>query len=97
VAGAKSSAYQLDKSMDVGDQYSHLPPLELQIIRFLLSQDQKDGVHVGTIARAIGKSDEDAEKLRFVLCSVRCGVMLTAIFKHCYGFFDGQWTSFQYY
>lgn len=72
MTGVKSSAYQLDNSMNVRDEYSHLPALEQQIIRFLISQDQKDGVHVGTIARAIGKSDEDAEKLRFVLCSVRC-------------------------
>lgn len=55
--------------MDIRDEYSHLPPLEQQIIRFLISQDQKDGVHVATIARAIGKSDEDADKLRSVSCS----------------------------
>ncbi|EKM82623.1 hypothetical protein AGABI1DRAFT_111214 [Agaricus bisporus var. burnettii JB137-S8] len=65
-----SSAYQLDNSMDIRDEYSHLPPLEQQIIRYLISQDQKDGVHVANIARAIGKSDEDADKLSTAMDSL---------------------------
>lgn len=53
--------------MDTRDEYSHLPDLQQQIVRFLISQDEKDGIHVGVIARAIGKSDADAEKLRYIL------------------------------
>ncbi|KAF9454554.1 replication protein A, subunit RPA32 [Macrolepiota fuliginosa MF-IS2] len=65
--GAGSSAYQVNNAMDTQDEYSSLAPLQQQIIRFLVSQDNKDGVHVGVIARALGKADLDAEKLSSAL------------------------------
>lgn len=55
------------------DQYSNLPALQRDIVRFILSQPPQDeGVHVAVIAKAIGASGEDARKIRFVLfcCSV---------------------------
>jgi hypothetical protein len=65
--GSGPSAYQANNnSMDTRDEYSHLPALHQQILRFLISQDSKDGVHVAAIARSVGKTDSDAQKLRSV-------------------------------
>lgn len=62
--GGGSAAYQLNNNtMDTRDEYSSLPPLQQQIVRFLIARDEKDGVHVGVIARNLDGGKVDAEKL----------------------------------
>lgn len=53
----KGSAYaaQSHSSATTSSQYSHLPKLEYAIITFMLNQPSKEeGVHVGSIAHAVG-------------------------------------------
>jgi len=72
--GSGPSVYQANTSaMDTRDEYSHLPALHQQIVRFLISQDSKDGVHVAAIARSVGKTDSDAQKLSEALDSLLDG------------------------
>lgn len=54
--------------MDTRDEYSHLPPLQQRIVRFLASRDDQDGVHLGVIARGIKQDNETlgAQEFRFV-------------------------------
>jgi replication factor A2 len=52
--------------MDTQDEYSLLPALQQQIVRYLISQDAKDGLHVATIARGLGMDKSEAQKLRSV-------------------------------
>ncbi|KDR81675.1 hypothetical protein GALMADRAFT_239789 [Galerina marginata CBS 339.88] len=64
--GANSgiSAYSAQNTAGAADQYSHLPPLQRDIVRFILNQPPRDeGIHVAVIAKAIGASGEDARKI----------------------------------
>ncbi|KAF8163362.1 hypothetical protein B0H34DRAFT_320662 [Crassisporium funariophilum] len=65
VAGTGISAYAAqNNSTGVKDQFSHLPPLQRSIVRFIMDQPPRDeGVHVAMIAKAIGASGEDARKI----------------------------------
>ncbi|KNZ71816.1 Replication factor A protein 2, partial [Termitomyces sp. J132] len=57
-----TSAYT-GQASKITDQYSHLPPLQQKIVRFIASQPQsEEGVHVSAIARAVG-SEGDAQKI----------------------------------
>ncbi|KAG6874207.1 hypothetical protein C0995_003753 [Termitomyces sp. Mi166 len=56
------SAYT-GQASKISDQYTHLPPLQQKIVRFIASQPlSEEGVHVSAIARAVG-SDGDAQKI----------------------------------
>lgn len=61
------SAYATQTNLPgVNDQFSHLPKLQRDIMRFIIDQPPRDeGVHVGLIAKAIlGRSDpENAPKI----------------------------------
>jgi len=49
------SAYTAQSNSTANDQFSHLPEIERTIIKFMLEQPQnEEGVHVGSIARAVG-------------------------------------------
>ncbi|KXN86895.1 Replication factor A protein 2 [Leucoagaricus sp. SymC.cos] len=66
VSGSGSSAYQLNNAMDTRDEYSNLPIMQQQIVRFLIQEQDasRNGVHVGDIARHLEKSGSvNAEKL----------------------------------
>ncbi|KAG6810185.1 hypothetical protein H0H92_012949, partial [Tricholoma furcatifolium] len=60
--GSSVSAYT-GQASKMSDQWSHLPPLQQNIVRFIASQPRSDeGVHVSVIARATG-TDGDAQKI----------------------------------
>ncbi|GLB34890.1 putative replication protein A, subunit RPA32 [Lyophyllum shimeji] len=63
-SGAAASAYTSPQAVSSApDEYSHLPPLQQKIIRFISAQPRSDeGVHVSSIARATG-TQGDAEKI----------------------------------
>lgn len=55
--GGSAYAAQSHSTATNTSQYSHLPKLEYAIITFILSQpSNNEGVHVGSIARAVGGS-----------------------------------------
>lgn len=55
------SAYTAPSRSTTSDQFAHLPDVDRTIINFLLSQPQDEqGVHVGFIARAVGKGADAA-------------------------------------
>ncbi|EFI28370.1 hypothetical protein CC1G_13904 [Coprinopsis cinerea okayama7 len=62
VVMADASVYNVG-STATSDQFSHLPVLQRQIVRFLQENSTSDeGVHVSAIARAVG-SGNDAQKI----------------------------------
>ncbi|PPQ73019.1 hypothetical protein CVT26_014667 [Gymnopilus dilepis] len=63
--GTNISAYSGQSAQPaIQDQYSHLPALQRDIVRFIQNQPHEDeGVHVAVIAKAIGASGEDARKI----------------------------------
>ncbi|PPQ87992.1 hypothetical protein CVT25_001071 [Psilocybe cyanescens] len=62
------SAYSAQNAGGPNDQYSHLPPLQRNIIRFILNQPpREEGIHVAAIAKAIGASGDDAHKISAAL------------------------------
>ncbi|KAG6845342.1 hypothetical protein H0H87_010799 [Tephrocybe sp. NHM501043] len=71
VSGLDPASAYAGQSSKISDQYSHLPALQQQIVRFIAAQPQSDeGVHVSIIARATG-SNGDAQKIRSC-ASVKC-------------------------
>ncbi|KAL9715212.1 Replication factor A protein 2 [Leucoagaricus gongylophorus] len=60
-----SSAYQLNNDV-TRDEYSNLPQLQQQVVRFLITQDDKNGVHIGVIARSLA-GKVNAEELSEVI------------------------------
>lgn len=60
-----ASAYTNQSRSAGNDQFSHLPPLQQSIARFILQQPPtEEGIHVAAIARAIG-IDGDAQRIRY--------------------------------
>jgi len=63
LADTNTSAYTSQSRPTATDQFSHLPPLQRSIARFILQQPSTDeGIHVAAIARAIGTAG-DAQKI----------------------------------
>lgn len=63
--GTSPYTAQAQTSASAGDAWSFLPPLQRKIIHFILDQpNRKEGIHVTTIARAVGG---DAHEIRYVL------------------------------
>ncbi|KAJ3517170.1 hypothetical protein NLJ89_g669 [Agrocybe chaxingu] len=73
-SGTSMNAYSAKAaSGGLSDQFAHLPPLQRAILKFIIDQPPRDeGIHVALIAKAIGASLEDANKIGHVaLCSLR--------------------------
>lgn len=78
MAASATSAYVSPSHANaIKDEYSHLPPLQRSIVRFISGQPRSDeGVHVAAIARAIG-ADGDAQKIRWDIIIKANGSNLT--------------------
>ncbi|CAA7271641.1 unnamed protein product [Cyclocybe aegerita] len=64
-SGSSMNAYSAQAaSGGLSDQFAHLPPLQRAILKFIIDQPPRDeGIHVALIAKAIGASPEDANKI----------------------------------
>ncbi|KAH9484363.1 Replication factor A protein 2 [Psilocybe cubensis] len=62
--GGNMSAYSVQGGGGPSDQFSHLPALQRNIVRFIMSQPpREEGIHVAAIAKAIGAGGQDAHKI----------------------------------